>query len=309
MSKRDVVDAAIHKPPNLLLTSLRQLRYDVLMSGLPPDERDGGECRYRHYVWSILLQIDLTDAVGVYSELVSRGPSVADKKIRSDSFRTLATDKKFKQKVAENSLLRVLNAYIWNTPENPFYVQGMNVLCAPFLYVAKTESQAFCMLNALLHDRCPLYVASDLNGVHTGVRLVNLVLELTDPKLYKKLKQKLLTAEVYGLASVMTLSACTPPLSELLQLWDLYLAYGCSLNIIAVVAQVIDIRNELMTSERPASRLRKMPLLNFQSIKERMLGILKHIPPQLFDLIRRHPFDPEVPRQLDQWMQTKDSPQ
>lgn len=293
MSKREAVDAAIHKPPGLLLTSLRQLRYDVLTAGLP-----GPDCRYRNYVWTVLMQLDLTNATEKYAQLVCHGPSTADTKIRSDSFRTMVTDAKFHEKVREESLLRVLNAYVWDARTTPGYVQGMNVLCAPFLYVAKSESQAFFMLRALLNERCPLYVVSDLRGVHTGVKLVNLVLELTDPKLYKKLKQKMLTAEIYALASVMTLSACTPPLDELLQLWDLYLAYGCSLNIIAVVAQVVDLRSSLMASEQPAALLRKLPPLNFKGIKERMLAILKHVPPALFDLIHRHPFDPHVAHEI-----------
>lgn len=287
--ERDVVDAAIHKPPGLLLTSLRQLRYDVLTSGLA-----GDDCRCRNYVWTILLQVDLSAAADAYAEIVRRGPSAADAKIRSDSFRTLATDARFQERVREDSLLRVLNAYVWHSRATPGYVQGMNVLCAPFLYVARSESQAFCMLRALLEERCPLYVVSDLCGVHTGVRLVNIVLERTDPRLFQKLKRKMLTAEIYALASVMTLSACTPPLRELLQLWDLYLAYGCSLNIVAVVAQVVAIRGELMASEQPAALLRKLPPLNFKDIRERMLAILKHVPPPLFDLIRRHPFDPNV---------------
>jgi len=294
---RDIVDSSIHKQPNFLLNNLRQLRYDVLTAGLK-NAPGTNECRYRNYVWIILLQVDLTDAVDLYISLVNRGASPLDTKIRSDSFRTMATDRQFKEKVSEDSLLRLLNAHVWLSESSSSYVQGMNVLCAPFLYVCRTESQAFALFSALITQHCPLYVTPDLVGVHTGVKLVNLVLELTDPKLYRRLKQKLLTAEIYALASVMTLSACTPPLNELLALWDLYFAYGCSLNIVAVVAQVVDMRGQLMHSDQPATLLRKLPPLNFNGIKERMLAILKSLPPDLFDLIRRHAFDPNVPAEL-----------
>lgn len=298
---RDIVDSSIHKSPTFLLKNLRQLRYDVLTAGLKTDPATG-ECRYRNYVWTILLQIDMTYASEDYVALVGKGASGADMKIRSDSFRTMATDKQFKDKVAEENLLRVLNAYCWLMNSSASYVQGMNVLCAPFLYVAKTESQAFAMFSNLLTTHCPLYVTPDLVGVHTGVKLVNVVLELTDSKLYKRLKQKMLTAEIYALASVMTLSSCTPPLSELLSLWDLYFAYGCSLNILAVVAQVVDMRQQLLQTDQPASILRKLPPLNFEGIKVRMLAIMKHIPPNLWDLIRRHAFDPSVPRELARYL-------
>lgn len=296
---RDQVDSTIHRPPGLLLNSLRQLRYDVLTSGIAP------QSRYRNYVWSILLQTDLSEATQVYCELVARGASPMDAKIRGDSFRTMATDQAFKSKVSEHSLLRALNAYVWLSNNPTSYVQGMNVLCAPFLFVSKSESQAFMLFQTLLTQHCPLYVIPDLRGVHTGVKLVNVVLQLTDPKLYKRLKSKLLTAEIYALASVMTLSACTPPLNELLQLWDLFFAYGVSLNILAVVSQVIGIRNELISSDQPATLLRKLPPLNYTQIKDRMLGILKLVPPELFDLIRRHPFDQQVPKQLEKYLASK----
>lgn len=297
--QRDVVDSAIHKPPQLLLNSLRQLRYDVLTAGV-----NGEDSRYRNYLWTILLQCDLTHATDLFVKLVKKGASPADAKIRSDSFRTMATDQNFKEKVSEDSLLRVLNAFAWYSGSNS-YVQGMNVLCAPFLFVCRSESQAFVLFANLLTSHCPLYVRPDLVGVHTGVKLVNIVLELTDPKLYKRLKQKMLTAEIYALASVMTLSACTPPLSELLNLWDLYFAYGCSLNIIAVVAQVVDMRQQLLQSEQPAALLRKLPPLNCESIKTIMLAIMKHIPEDLWDLVRRHAFDESVPRELQRWMARK----
>lgn len=292
---RDVVDSAIHKPPQLLLNSLRQLRYDVLTAGL-----NGEDCRYRNYVWTILLQSDLTNASEIYLQYIRKGASNVDSKIRSDSFRTMATDQQFKEKVSEESLLRVLNAFAWYS-QTQSYVQGMNVLCAHFLFVSRSESQAFMLFANLLTTHCPLYVVPDLVGVHTGVKLVNIVLELTDPKLYKRLKQKMLTAEIYALASVMTLSACTPPLSELLSLWDLYFAYGCSLNIIAVVAQVVDMRQQLLQVDQPAALLRKLPPLNTEGIKTRMLAILKHIPEDLWSLVRRHAFDPEVPKELQKW--------
>ena len=50
--------------------------------------------------------------------------------------------------------------------------------------------------------------------------------------------------------AVMTLCACTPPLDQVLQLWDFLLAFGVHLNVLCVIAQLLLIRDELMTSKR-----------------------------------------------------------
>ena len=48
----------------------------------------------------------------------------------------------------------------------------------------------------------------------------------------------------------MTLCACTAPLDQVLQLWDFLLAFGVHLNNLCVIAQLLLIRDDLMTSKR-----------------------------------------------------------
>ena len=50
--------------------------------------------------------------------------------------------------------------------------------------------------------------------------------------------------------AVLTLCACTPPLNQVLQLWDFLLAFGVHLNILCVIAQLLLIRDEVMKSSR-----------------------------------------------------------
>lgn len=297
---RDRIEEMIHHPPDLQIGALRQLRYEVFVSGVTSDKL--GHCHYRSYLWTILLQVPM-DRTKHYVRLVMKGASKADTKIRSDTFRTMQGDKAFKLKVPEYALLRVLNAYVWDT-SSP-YVQGMNVLVAPFLYVCRSESQAYLLFNRFIRGQCPLYVTSDLSGVNTGVKLVNLLLELIDRRLYLHLKSKVLTAEIWAFASVLTFSACTPPLAELLRLWDLYLAYGVHLNIVAVVAQVVGIRDQLLATQQPVTLLRKMPSLCANEIKMTMVTLLPKIPESLWDLIRRHTYDPDVRLEATAYMQSR----
>lgn len=51
-------------------------------------------------------------------------------------------------------------------------------------------------------------------------------------------------------AAVLTLCACTPPLDQVLQLWDFLLAFGVHLNVLCVIAQLLLMRDEVMNSSR-----------------------------------------------------------
>lgn len=130
------------------------------------------------------------------------------------------------------------------------YVQGMNVMAAPFLYAAKSEVEAFAAFDRYITHECPGYVRGSMEGVHKGLALVDQILEIVDPKLASHLASKGMKAEIYAFASVLTLCACTPPLPEVLRLWDFLLAYGPHLNLLCIVSQLVLIRDQLLNSSR-----------------------------------------------------------
>lgn len=135
-------------------------------------------------------------------------------------------------------------------PEPGIYVQGMNVLAAPFLYAARSEAEAFVAFHTLLSRECPGYIRGAMDGVHRGLALVDKVLAIVDPKLGGYLTSRGLNAEIYAFPSVLTLCACTPPLPEVLRLWDFLFAYGPHLNILCIVAQLHLMRDKILKSPR-----------------------------------------------------------
>lgn len=134
--------------------------------------------------------------------------------------------------------------------ETGIYVQGMNVLCAPFLYAARTEPQAFVAFHHFITRECPGYIRGAMDGVHKGVALVEKCLAIADPRLSAYLNLKGVKAQIYAFASVLTMSACTPPLPEVLLLWDFLFAYGLHLNILCICAQLMMMREELLADSR-----------------------------------------------------------
>lgn len=135
-------------------------------------------------------------------------------------------------------------------PESGTYVQGMNVLAAPFLYAARSEAEAFVAFHQLLTQEVPGYIRGAMDGVHRGLKLVDKVLGIVDAKLSMYLMSKGLQAELYAFPSVLTLCACTPPLPEVLRLWDFLFAYGPHLNIVCIAAQLVLHRDEIMASPK-----------------------------------------------------------
>lgn len=98
--------------------------------------------------------------------------------------------------------------------------------------------------------------------------------------------------------AVMTLSACTPPLSEVLVLWDFLHAYGAHMNILCIVAQLIMIREKLLASLSPMSLLRKLPNLQGERIKQLAISFLPSISEDFYGQLVRHCYDESLAREL-----------
>ncbi|CAI6332484.1 unnamed protein product [Periconia digitata] len=175
-----------------------------------------------------------------------------------------------------------------NDAEQIGYVQGMNVLCGPFLYVARSEVEAFTGFENLITRECPGYVRGAMDGVHKGVALVDRVLEAVDPKLYAHLLEKNLPAKLWAFAPVLTLSACTPPLLEVLRLWDFLFAYGAHLNVLCIVAQLVLIRGSILDSKNPGPLVQKPPPLNAERIISVATSFASKIPEDLYEDIIHH---------------------
>jgi len=199
-------------------------------------------------------------------------------------------------------LSRLLNAFVWKTQDQPVsrlinlkysYVQGMNVIAAPFLYVMP-EVDAFFTFSAFIQNSCPLYVQPALEGVHCGLKLMDVCMQTVDISLYKSLQSKSLSASIYAFPSVMTFSACTAPLEELLKLWDFLMAFGMHLNVLCVIAQLILVRDEIMESASPMKILRRLPNLDARAIINVTVSLIPQLSEDLYDQLVRHSYDPMI---------------
>ncbi|KAG0060592.1 hypothetical protein BGZ90_003965 [Linnemannia elongata] len=297
-----------HLTEDAIAGSLHELRKLILAYGIPEQpmmpKAKPNKPTIRSKVWKLLLEVHHVSAQE-YISLVKQGKPQEYSKIRNDTFRTLATDRKFLDVVEEDSLIRVLCAFAWSTQATSVqdtdvsftYVQGMNVLAAPFLYTM-TEMEAFYSYSNFIKNCCPLYVQPTLQGVHCGIKLLEECLCKIDVQLYDYLKSKRLSAELYAFPSVLTICACTPPLDQVMQLWDFLLAWGIHLNIICIIAQLYLIRDELMSHASPMKLLRIFPDLDADKVIRETIRMVKLLPDELYDLLVRHPYDPTVAEKI-----------
>ena len=170
------------------------------------------------------------------------------------------------------------------------YLQGMNVLAAPFLYVARSEPQAHALLTTLLSAHLPAYVRPAMPGVHRGCALLAPLLAALDPPLHAHLGRHGLAAQpaLYAFPAVLTLSACTPPLPEALALWDFLLAWGVHLNLLAVVAQLVLLREKILGSASPARELRSLGPLRARRVVELVVSFVPRVEAGLWGEVVRH---------------------
>ncbi|KAJ8592327.1 TBC-domain-containing protein [Rhizopogon salebrosus TDB-379] len=271
----------------------KKLRRMILVEGIP----SVADPTLRPRIWKILLRVDDVSA-GTFLEYVARGPCNVREKIRNDTFRTLATDRGFKERVREDMLVRLLDAFVWRSHDRQetqqlgfTYVQGMNVLAAPFLYTMPSELEAFFCFAKFIEECCPLYVQPTLDGVHRGLKLLDRCLKIVDPDLFAYLRMKNLSAELYAFPSILTLCACTPPLDQVLQLWDFLLAFGVHLNVLCVIAQLLLMREEVMASSSPMRLLRTFPPLEAVPVIGIAVTLVRDLPADLYDELVRHPYE------------------
>lgn len=275
--------------------TVNTLRRLVLLEGMPAgandlDSEEFGRCSLRGLVWKALLGIGTVD-VQEYTDIVRKGPSADDSRVREDTKRTFPKNYDFVRKVPNEKLVRVLNAYVHSAGNvRGVYTQSMSLLLAPFLYVMP-EPDAFHCFRVYLRVKIPEYVRK-YTGAKRGCELLDACLRSTNRSLYDLFRSSGLNAEVYAFPNISSLGACVPPIDDTIRLWDIQLAFGVHMHVLFTLSRLLLASERILKASENASGA---PMITREL--ERGLGVdadtvlAKAIPlvPQL---------DPDLYRQL-----------
>jgi cell cycle arrest protein BUB2 len=288
--------------PEKIDENLNKLRELVLLKGFPQEtneekRRADDAITLRGRVWKILLRVRKMNP-SKYEELVSLGPSGCDDTIVLDATRTLSNEQEFRERVTNDTLVRVLNAwqhYLNKRGHKEAYCQGVNCYVAPLLYVMP-ELDAFHCLCKLTKWHCPLYLseANNVPGVFRAVDLFVEILTEMDPELAQYLEPKI-KPFTYAFAAIQGMNINLRPTTEWLQLWDVALCLGIHLHLIFTVARVLLIREQLFKAIHPNDYLghNRWPPLPAKTIINLGMHIVRSLPENLYAKVLYHPFNDE----------------
>lgn len=148
------------------------------------------------------------------------------------------------------------------------------------------------------------------------IQLLDEILKIVDYELYSHLISKNLKADVYAmprilfgldtcyliflyLTAILSFSASSPPLEELLKLWDFMIAFGPHLNVVSVAAQIVLIRAELLAAEQPNALLRTLPPLESNEIITLSVHLVRQLPDALYQQLVTHPYQSRKARKYN----------
>jgi len=129
------------------------------------------------------------------------------------------------------------------------YVQGMNVILAPLLFVLPSELDAFTAFDMLITRHAPQYSTAGLDGQHHGCSLVDRLLLLLDPELHRHVHGHIRDTEIFAFPFISSLLASMRPLQEVIFLWDGVLAFGTHFNVILFSVHLVMHREELLAAD------------------------------------------------------------
>ncbi|XP_049852554.1 putative mitotic check point protein BUB2 isoform X1 [Schistocerca gregaria] len=285
--------------PEELEQNLAKLRDLITCYGLPSESEDDEynvdeQATLRGKIWQLFLGLKQIYAEE-YLSLVKLGPSSAHSIISLDATRTFPKEKTFRKRVTLEKLIRVLNAFQHKVEdrESLGYIQGLNCLVAPFLY-NMPEIEAFYTFYHFIVDRCPRYCGNQM-GALDGDSLVQQILKLVDPKLFSYLEKNSVQLCVFSHPALQSILTNTPPLEEVLKLWDWLFMYGVHMAVIFLVCILLVRREEILVAENPNSRYFQYHnkfSLDAELITNLAIQVVAQIPSDLYKLCAIHPLVP-----------------
>ncbi|XP_076066691.1 TBC domain-containing protein kinase-like protein [Oratosquilla oratoria] len=201
---------------------------------------------YRALVWASLLHVD-GNVAERFEEIDKETPTLTDRQIEVDIPRCHQYDELLSSPQGHNKFTRVLKAWVVSHP-HLVYWQGLDSLCAPFLYLNfNNEALAYDCLSKFIDKYLHKFFLKDNSAViQEYLAKFSHLIAFHDPELFNHLDEIAFLPELYAIPWFLTMYTHVFPLHKIFLLWDTLLLGGASLPLCVGVALLRQLRDRLL---------------------------------------------------------------
>ncbi|ESN99565.1 hypothetical protein HELRODRAFT_113661 [Helobdella robusta] len=232
----------------------RIIKFKRLLEGYPYQrQRIFKECRvdipplYRNFLWAAILKIE-GDVRGRYEAIDKETPTPTDRQIEVDIPRCHQYNPLLSSPTGHLKFKRLLKAWVASHPELVYW-QGLDSLCAPFLYLNfNDEALAFACLSSFipkyLHG---FFLKDNAHIIQEYLAVFTHLITFHDPILSNHMQSISFIPDLYSIPWFLTMYAHVFPLHKIFHLWDTLLLGNSSFPLCVGVAILKQLRNQLLT--------------------------------------------------------------
>lgn len=204
---------------------------------------------YRAYIWAALLGIE-HDTQAHYQAIDKESWTPTDRQIEVDIPRCHQYSNLLASPEGHRKFKRVLKAWVATNPQYVYW-QGLDSLCAPFLYLNfNDEALAFACMSAFI----PKYLYGMFQKDNAAVIQEYLakfshIQAFHDPELFNQLDGIGFIPDLYAIPWILTMFAHVFPLQNIFHLWDKLLLGNSAFPLCIGLAVLYQLRERLLAAE------------------------------------------------------------
>ncbi|XP_040578650.1 TBC domain-containing protein kinase-like protein [Lepeophtheirus salmonis] len=204
---------------------------------------------YRSEIWAALLGIDY-DVLSRYNDIDKESWTATDRQIEVDIPRCHQYNNLLASTEGHRKFKRVLKAWVVTNPHYVYW-QGLDSLCAPFLYLNfNNEALAFACLTAFipkyLHG---MFLKDNAAVIQEYLAKFSHVQAFHDSTLCNHLRGIGFIPDLYAIPWILTMFAHVFPLHNIFHLWDKLLLWNSSFPLCVAFAILLQLRQRLLLAE------------------------------------------------------------
>ncbi|CAF1036134.1 unnamed protein product [Brachionus calyciflorus] len=235
---------------------------------------------YRNLAWAVLLDVS-SNISEIYASINKEQITSTDRQIDVDIPRCHQYEPLMATPQGHIKLKRVLKSWVISNP-NLVYWQGLDSLCAPFLYLNfnREEIAYGCLTNFVKKYAANFFLKDNSAVIHEYLAVFSHLISFNEPELASHFESIDFRPDLYAIPWFLTMFAHVFPLYKIFHLWDCLLVGSSSFPLCIGVAILKQLRNILLNSDFNECILffSELPEINIEKCVKDSVNIFKNTP-------------------------------